>query len=153
MGVSELYPAQQDLRRPRDGGRVDPVVPIQIAARPGLTEVVHAERLLRYPERGPDEGERVRVAVEHRDDGYAFLIGAHEIFEIWTRVSQTAIEAVGARHRENARQDAALAERALRRDRLGNGDTGGKEADRVHLGIPARLAPRVHQPVGPAQHV
>src|SRR5262245_44226306 len=51
----------------RDGGGVDAVVAVEILARAGLAEVVHAEGELGHAEGGADEGERVRVAVEHGD--------------------------------------------------------------------------------------
>src|SRR5437867_5983854 len=122
MGLSELYPADEHPRRPRDRGGVDPVVAIEIGARARLAEVVHAERLLGHAERGSNEGERVRVAVEHGDDRHVLFLGAHEILEVRPRVAQAPIEAVGARHREHARQDPLLAESTAGRRRFGNRD-------------------------------
>src|SRR5262249_49078089 len=82
MGLNELYPAQQDPRRPSDRGGVDSVVPIEIGARARLAEVVHAERLLGHAERGPDEGQRMRVAVEDGHDGHALFLRAHQLLEV-----------------------------------------------------------------------
>src|SRR5882724_11533447 len=139
MGLSELYLTRQHLRHPGDGGGVDPVVPVEIGPRARLPEVVHAERQLGHAERRSDERERVRMAVEHGDDGHAFLLGAHEILHIRTRFPEAPIEPVGARDHEHAREDAPFAERAAGLDRFRNGDPRGEDAHRVRVGIPAGL--------------
>src|ERR1700716_4121593 len=127
MGLSELYltrrapihgsASEQHAGRPGDRLGVDSVVPVEIGARARLAEVVHAERQLGHAERRPDERERVRMAVEHGDDGHALLLGAHEILDIRTRIPEAPIEAIGARDHEHARQDTPLAERAAGLDR------------------------------------
>src|SRR4029453_9049267 len=51
MGLSELYlHPEQHVRRAGDGGGVDPVVPVEVGARPRLPEVVDAERQLGHAE-------------------------------------------------------------------------------------------------------
>src|SRR4029453_7503911 len=101
--------SNQYLRRAAYRGGIDAVVPIEIGARARLAEVVHAERQLGHAERRPDERQRVRVAVEHRDDGHALLLGAHEILDVRARIPEAAIEAVGARDREHPPPDARAA--------------------------------------------
>src|SRR5262245_47465499 len=63
-------------------GGVDAVMTIQVAARARLTEMVDAESELGHSQRSSDECERMRVAIEHRDDGHTFLVRAHERLEV-----------------------------------------------------------------------
>src|SRR5262245_61556356 len=109
---------QQGQRGLDDGGAVDPVVAVEIAARAGLAKCVDTQGKLRDSERPNQEGERVGVAVEHRHHGHLLLVGAHQRLEVGTGLARATIEAVGAGDHEDTRKNAALAERARRLYRL-----------------------------------
>src|SRR5262249_39668054 len=61
-------PARQRLRRRDDRLGVDAIVPVEIADRTGLAEMLDPERAHAVTGDGAEPGERRRMTVEHGDD-------------------------------------------------------------------------------------
>src|SRR5919201_4872674 len=119
---------------------IDAVVPEQIYPRPGLTEVLDAERLLRYAEGSADEAKRVGMTVEDGHDRDVFLVGGHEALQPRPRRTKTALQTVGTRDDEDVRKRTVGAERARRLERLWHHGAGGEQLHGAIARVPAGLA-------------
>src|SRR5260370_21224617 len=85
-------PAGDDgLRGRHDRIGVDAVVPIEIADRPGLAEMLDPERAHAMAGDAAEPGQRRRMAVEHGDDAAMISHIGKDALDVRARMHETAL--------------------------------------------------------------